>query len=423
MKAKRIVALLMLMALVAGVTPGMRMPNVQAEEIAFDDTGDDELIDLADGEDEEDEDDEEVYYVDVEVRIISEWDHHYNAEVDVINMSDKRKITDWEISFKFPDKIEKVWNAQITGHDEEKGVYTIKNVSWNRDIPLDEDVTFGMTVCYGDTKGELDDWELTKGYMEEAEDAKVTIKNAKGGLHSTWSLDDKGTLTVKGKGKVTLDSELFRSKAGFVKKIVVDKGITAIGDAAFSGCYNATNIVLPDTLQTLERHCFSGCSSLEKIVIPDSVTQMGKRVFQNCQKLKTVVLPKNLKKANALFHRCYALRTIRNRSSLPIKLDTASGHRVWRVNGKKMTVLKPGKTAKTRGTKYRISYDLRGGKALDRLPKSRYYGEEVDIPRAEKEGFEFIGWHRGKVWILGGEFLTMYEGDITLTAHFLSRNT
>lgn len=296
--------------------------------------------------------------------------------------------------------------------------------------------------------------------------AKIVVKNAKAGPHSTWSLDDKGTLTVKGKGKVKnveFPSELFRYS---VKKIVVTEGITAIGEDIFRGCRSAEKIVLPDTLQTLERCCFrrfkrlksiripkkvtllpyaafqdctalqsmelpdglktmyadafDGCSSLEKVVVPDSVTHMDRHVFRNCPKLKTIVLPKDLKKANLSFDRCFALRKIQNRSSLPIKLNTASGHRVWRVNGKKMTVLKPGKTAKTRGTKYRISYDLREGEALGQLPETRYYGEEAELPRAVREGDEFIGWRSPKEWGFGEEFLTLYEGDITLVARFVS---
>lgn len=247
-------------------------------------------------------------------------------------------------------------------------------------------------------------------YVQTVSQAKIIVKNAKAGPHCTWSLDDKGTLTVKGKGKVKeveLTSQLYREYPNPVKKLVIAEGITAIGEGAIRGCRAATKIVLPDTLQTLEWSCFygyrnlksiripknvkilpykafqdctalesvelpdglktiyadafNGCRSLEKVVVPDSVTHMSKHVFRKCPKLKTIVLPKNLKKADLSFDRCFALRKIKNRSSLPVKLNTASGHRVWRVNGKKVTVLKPKKTAKTRGTKYRITYDLRGG--------------------------------------------------------------
>lgn len=89
--------------------PGTHVRHVQAVN---GDTGEDDLIDLDEGEGENDEEDlDDGDYIDVVVRIISEWDHHYNAEVDVINISDE-KIDDWEISFDFADTIENVWNAR-----------------------------------------------------------------------------------------------------------------------------------------------------------------------------------------------------------------------------------------------------------------------------------------------------------------------
>ena len=210
MKAKRMVAILVLMALVAGIMPGTHVRHVQAVN---GDTGEDDLIDLDDGEGEDDEEDlDDGDYIDVVVRIISEWDHHYNAEVDVINISDE-KIDDWEISFDFADTIENVWNAQMTEHDEEIDFYTIKNAVWNQDILAGEKVTFGMTVCYEDEKDELKDWYLTKECMEVAEDAydvkyteysrfdenrvngQITITNHCDRTIEDWKLDFTSNLT------------------------------------------------------------------------------------------------------------------------------------------------------------------------------------------------------------------------------------
>ena len=296
----------------------------------------------------------------------------------------------------------------------------------------------------------VDSW--AKGYREKGEM----------GSHCIGFFDGKGTLTIKGKGEVRTMTFFNGSP---VKKIIVTEGITAIGNAGLADYNELTKLILPDTLHTLEWYsfgkckklktihiplkvklipfaafedcqslesvelpkglrtiygnAFNGCNSLERIVIPDSVTHLDRHVFRNCQKLKTIVLPRALKKANLSFDRCLALRKIKNRSSLPIRLNTVSGRRVWRVNGKRTTVLKANETAKTRGTKYRISYDLCGGKALGQLPKTRYYGEKVDIPRAEREGYEFLGWRSVDEWNFGLDFLTTYERDIKLTACFV----
>lgn len=89
--------------------------------------------------------------IDVTMRITAEWGHHYNAEVEITNLSED-KIDDWEISFDFENKIENIWNAQITDYDEELQLYTIKNVVWNQDIKPGEKVCFGMTVSYAEKR-------------------------------------------------------------------------------------------------------------------------------------------------------------------------------------------------------------------------------------------------------------------------------
>lgn len=297
-------------------------------------------------------------------------------------------------------------------------------------------------------------------------DLAKSIKKQKAGPHCTWSLDPKGTMMIKGTGKVVLNSDLYMGEKQSVKRIIVSKGITGIGEYAFHGCGNVTKITLPDTVTTLGKGCFqgceklktlvvpkrvtripcaaflncyslksvqlsdglkaiqddafSGCQSLKKLVIPDSVTHMDKNTIRDCRSLKTVVLSKNLEKTVPRFKNCLALRKIRNRSSMSIKLDSVSGRRIWKSDGRKVKVLKSGQTATTKGAKYRIIYyDTCGGKVIGKRPVNRYYGEEVKLPEASREGYEFIGWRCMDVWTNDEEFLCTYAGDARLTAWFV----
>lgn len=296
----------------------------------------------------------------------------------------------------------------------------------------------------------------------------MLVKNGKAGSHCTWSLDDKGTLTIKGRGKVVyINSESVHVPLGVkIKKVVVCKGITAIGErvlvgkkrdiekivlpdtvrtlegscfsgleklkkirippkvtdipySAFSGCVSLEEIQFPKNLKTIREDAFSGCHSLKKLVIPDTVTDMDKKAIRKCHGLKTVVLPGSLKKAAPGFEDCLALRTIKNRSSLSVRLDSASGRRVWRVAGKKTNKLKGHQAAKTRGAKFQIAYDLRGGNMVGKKTTSRYYGDKVNLPRIDREGYEFLGWRCLKVWTYGEEFLCTYDRDAKLIAWFV----
>ncbi len=298
--------------------------------------------------------------------------------------------------------------------------------------------------------------------------AKMLAKNEKAGPRCTWSLDDEGTLTVKGRGKVVdiYDESVHIPLGTKIKKVVVCKGITAIGEgflvgkkrdiekivlpdtvrtlegscfsgleklkkicipqkvtvipySAFSGCVSLEEIQFPKNLKTIREDAFGGCHSLKKLVIPDSVTDMDKKAIRNCHRLKTVVLPRSLKKAAPKFEDCLALRTVKNRSSLSVRLDTASGRRVWQVAGKKTNKLKGHQTAKTRGAKFQITYDLRGGNVVGKKPTFRYYGDKVNLPRIDREGYEFLGWRCLEVWTYGEEFLCTYDRDAKLIAWFV----
>ena len=67
--------------------------------------------------------------------------------------------------------------------------------------------------------------------------------------------------------------------------------VTSIGDWAFSGCNNLTEIVIPDSVTSIGDYAFHYCSSLTKIVIPDSITSIGDCAFRGCYSLTEIVIP------------------------------------------------------------------------------------------------------------------------------------
>ena len=67
-----------------------------------------------------------------------------------------------------------------------------------------------------------------------------------------------------------------------------DGSVTCIGVSAFNGCTTVTDIVIPNTVTSLEDYAFYGCAGLTSITIPDSVTGIGDYVFYECTGLKHV---------------------------------------------------------------------------------------------------------------------------------------
>ena len=89
-----------------------------------------------------------------------------------------------------------------------------------------------------------------------------------------WSLQD-GTLVITAQGAMqdydsAAQTPWFRDRAE-IRKIVVQQGVTTIGDYAFYGCENVTSVTLPDTVTQIGKLAFYGCKNLRTLTVPDSV--------------------------------------------------------------------------------------------------------------------------------------------------------
>ncbi|MBP0989215.1 MAG: leucine-rich repeat protein [Oscillospiraceae bacterium] len=128
-------------------------------------------------------------------------------------------------------------------------------------------------------------------YAEEELPKSGTLKGGQ-----TWKLDDDGTLTVSGTGEMTetySDYPWVQQKET-VQKVVIEKGITVIGNGAFSGMSKLTSVSLPEGVETIGSSAFESCSQLSEITIPESVKKIGDSAFNFCDALKTISFSKNV---------------------------------------------------------------------------------------------------------------------------------
>ena len=109
-----------------------------------------------------------------------------------------------------------------------------------------------------------------------------------------WELTDEGVLKISpaieqtksgypsGQMKDGEDAP-WKSVQG-LRTLVIEDGVTTIGEYAFSGCRGFTGeLQIPDSVTTIGERAFSGCSGFTgPLTIPDTVKTIGHSAFEGC---------------------------------------------------------------------------------------------------------------------------------------------
>ena len=131
----------------------------------------------------------------------------------------------------------------------------------------------------------------------------------------TWKLDADGTLNISGTGAMKdYDSDSNPSPIynnSDVKEVVIEDGVTSIGNKAFDSCSSLTSITIPNSVTSIKAATFYGCTSLTSITIPDSVTSIGYATFTGCSSLTSITIPDSVTSIGyATFTGCSSLTSI-----------------------------------------------------------------------------------------------------------------
>ena len=120
------------------------------------------------------------------------------------------------------------------------------------------------------------------------------------GVNLTWVLSDS-TLTISGSGAMKMDNynDYFfygvpwHSYRHSITAVIIENGVTTIGDYAFYGCIGLTAVTIPNSVTTIGDYAFFLCSNLSSITIPNSVTTIGNEAFAGCFGLTSINVDDN----------------------------------------------------------------------------------------------------------------------------------
>lgn len=91
----------------------------------------------------------------------------------------------------------------------------------------------------------------------------------------------------------TIGTSAFQNCDG-INKVQFSDSVTLIGMNAFLNCTGLAELNLPPNTSTIEKNAFSGCSGItEKLVFPETLKFMGDEAFAGCINITEVEFPKS----------------------------------------------------------------------------------------------------------------------------------
>ena len=116
------------------------------------------------------------------------------------------------------------------------------------------------------------------------------------GENITWNITN-GVLSISGTGSMS-DYESYGNTPpdswGIITSVIINEGVTRIGNCAFIRCYNLTSVTIPNSVTSIGNHAFFACSSLDSIEISDGVIDIGNQAFASCNNLTSVTIGNNV---------------------------------------------------------------------------------------------------------------------------------
>lgn len=104
------------------------------------------------------------------------------------------------------------------------------------------------------------------------ESAETDTISGECGESATFTLDSEGTLTISGTGGNfftcgTGECTRWNGYYDSIKNVIIQDGITFIGDYAFAGCASLYSVTIPKSVVEIGEFAFDGCTSLSSVNI------------------------------------------------------------------------------------------------------------------------------------------------------------
>ena len=149
------------------------------------------------------------------------------------------------------------------------------------------------------------------------------------GENLTWTLES-GVLTISGTGPMTnwywgnsQKRAPWYSSRSSIKSVVIEDGVTNIGEYAFYDCTSLESVTLPKSVITIEAYAFYNCNKLTSLPVGEYPISIGDYAFAECAGLKNIVIPDNVTSIGSHTFSGYYVKSITIGSGLSEISDAA----------------------------------------------------------------------------------------------------
>ena len=113
--------------------------------------------------------------------------------------------------------------------------------------------------------------------------------------------------------------------------IPTDGSVISIGNAAFGGCTELINIIIPGNIINIGLAAFAECKGLKNITIPDGV-QIGDLAFAECTGLTSITIPDSVTQfGSSVFEGCVSLTKITGRVDRVLAISNECGSKSFEI--------------------------------------------------------------------------------------------
>ena len=121
---------------------------------------------------------------------------------------------------------------------------------------------------------------------------------------------------------LTVGNEAFQG-CNNLTEIAIPEKVTKIGSGAFRNCNRLASISLQECLTTIADEAFRGCENLATIAIPNSVTAIGTAAFKHCSSITRITIPERV---NAIKDECFAYCKSLATATIPNSVTSIGKH-------------------------------------------------------------------------------------------------